>query len=260
MSQVEKGRHVWYDLMSSDPAAAKDFYGKVVGWTITPFDGAQQPYDMWTTADGPVGGVMRLPDDAQNQGIPSHWLAYIATPDVDATAARAAELGGGVIMGPQDIPTVGRFAVLRDPFGAVFCAFSPEGDMPHHGGRPRPGEMSWHELMSDDYEKAFDFYADLFGWEKATAVDMGPAGTYQLFRRAGAGTDDGGMMNRPPEMPMSAWMYYVNTADLDAAVATVKSEGGQVLHGPMAVPGGDRVCVCMDPQGAAFALHQFARA
>lgn len=260
MSGVQKGRHVWYDLMSTDPEGARDFYGEVVGWTVTPFEGAPEPYDMWTTADGPVGGVMQLPDDARAQGIPSHWLAYIATPDVDATAARASELGGGVIMGPQDIPTVGRFAVLRDPFGAVFCGFTPAGESPHHGGRPRPGEISWHELMSDDYEKAFDFYADLFGWEKGTAMDMGEAGIYQLFRRPGAEMDDGGIMNRPAEVPMSAWLYYVNTADLDGAVETVKGAGGQVLHGPMEVPGGDRICVCMDPQGAAFALHQFADA
>lgn len=257
MSGVQRGRHVWYDLMSTDPEGAKDFYGKVVGWTITPFEGAEQPYDMWTAGEIPIGGVMKLPADAQAQGVPTHWLAHIATPDVDATVARAQELGGGVIVAPQDIPTVGRFAVLSDPFGAVFCPFAPEGEMPD-AGRPRPGEMSWHELMTDDHEKAFDFYADLFGWEKGAAMDMGDAGIYQLFRRAGAEMDDGGMMNRPPEMPMSAWMYYVNTDDLDGAIETVKAEGGQVLHGPMEVPGGDRICVCMDPQGGAFALHSFA--
>lgn len=258
MGKEQKGRHVWYDLMSTDPDGAKEFYGKVVGWTITPFDAGGQPYDMWTTSDTSIGGVMRLPADAQAGGVPSHWLGYIATPDVDATAALATARGGGVVVPPQDIPTVGRFAVLRDPFGAVFCGFTPAGDSAHHGGRPRPGEISWHELMTDDYERALAFYSELFGWEKSTAMDMGEAGVYQLFRRPGAAMDDGGIMNRPPEMPASAWMYYINTDDLDGALETVKAEGGQVLHGPMVVPGGDRICVCMDPQGAAFALHEFA--
>ncbi len=257
MSEVQKGRHVWYDLMTTDTDGAKDFYGKVVGWTLTPFEGAQDPYDMWTAGETPIGGLMPLPPEAQAQGAPPHWLAYITTPDVDATVARAQELGGNVIVPPQDIPTVGRFAVLADPFGAVFCPFTPAGDMPE-GGRPSPGEMSWHELMSGDYEKAFAFYSDLFGWEKGVAMDMGEAGIYQLFRRPGAPMDDGGMMTKTPEMPVSAWLYYVNTADLDGAVETVKGEGGQVMAGPMEVPGGDRICVCMDPQGAAFALHEFA--
>jgi predicted enzyme related to lactoylglutathione lyase len=258
MSEVPKGRHIWYDLMTPDTAGAIDFYGKVVGWTTTPFEGASEPYDMWTTENGPVGGVMTLPEEAKAQGAPPHWLAYIATPDVDATSARAKELGGEVLVPPQDIPTVGRFAVLQDLFGAVFAAFTPAGDAPGHDGRANPGEVSWHELYAENHEQAFDFYADLFGWEKSTQMDMGPMGIYQLVRRAGAEGDLGGMMNRPNEMPVSCWMYYFNVSDLDAAADTVKDNGGQVMHGPMVVPGGDRVCLCMDPQGAAFALHTYA--
>lgn len=259
MSEAQKGRHVWYDLMSTDPEGAKRFYGKVVGWTLTPFEGGPGPYEMWTTVDGPVGGLVHLTPEFQERGVPTHWMAYIATPDVDATVARAKELGAQ-LHHEEEIPSVGRFTVLADPAGAVFCAFAPEGDSPHHGGRPRPGEFSWHELMTDDYEQALGFYSELFDWRKSEAVDMGEAGIYQLFRREGAAMDDGGMMNRPPEVPMSAWLYYVNVADLDGAVETVKAEGGQVLHGPMEVPGGDRVCVCMDPQGGAFALHAYGAA
>ena len=257
MSGVPKGRHVWYDLMSTDPEGAKAFYGKVVEWTLTPFEGGPGPYEMWTTADGPVGGLVHLTPDFQERGVPTHWLAYIATPDVDATVARAEELGAR-LHHEEEIPSVGRFAIMQDPWGAVFCGFTPEGDTPDRPGRPGPGEFSWHELMTDDHEKAFAFYADLFGWEKGTAMEMGEAGMYQLFRRPGREMDDGGIMDRPPGAPASAWLYYVNVADLDGAVATVKAEGGQVLHGPVEVPGGDRICVCMDPQGGAFALHEFA--
>lgn len=260
MHEVPTGRGVWYDLMTTDPAGAVAFYGPVVGWTMTPFEGAPEPYDMFTTSHGPMGGVMRLPDEARAQGAPPHWLAYLATPDVDATVARAGELGGAVIVPPQDIPDVGRFTVLQDPFGAVFAAFTPAGEAPGSEGRARPGEVSWHELMTDDHEKAFDFYADLFGWQKSTAMDMGPAGVYQLFKRPGEAGDMGGMMNRTEQMPVSCWMVYFHVPDLDGAVETVEARGGQILHGPMEVPGGDRICVCMDPQGAAFALHTYASA
>lgn len=255
MSDVQAGRHIWYDLMSSDPEGAKRFYGEVVGWTVTPFEGGAEPYEMWTADHGPVGGVLQLPPEVEAQGVPSYWLAYIATPDLDATVDRAKQLGG-TMHHQESVPTVGRFAFMQDPWGAPFCPFTPD-EMPPEGGRPGPGAFTWHELMTEDHEKAFAFYSELFGWEKGVAMDMGEAGIYQLFRRPGKDLDDGGMMNRPPEVPVSSWLYYVNTADLDAAVATVKAEGGQVLHGPMEVPGGDRVCVCMDPQGGAFALHEY---
>lgn len=259
MGEVPRGTHVWYDLMTTDPAGAVDFYGKVVGWTITPFEGAPEPYDMWTSGKGPIGGVMELPADAREMGAPTHWIAYICTPDADATAARATELGGTVLVPAQDIPEVGRFCVIQDPQGGVFSAFTPAGESPPRDGRAAPGEMSWHELMADDYEKAFSFYSDLFGWEKTTAMDMGEMGMYQLFTDSHADGDVGGMMNRPPEMPTSAWLYYINVADVDAAVEVVTANGGQILHGPMDVPGGDRVVSCMDPQGGAFALHMFAK-
>lgn len=260
MSGAPQGRHVWYDLVTTDLDGAKDFYGAVAGWGTTPFEGGVEPYDMWTNGGRPCGGVAVLPESARTQGVPTHWMAHIVTPDVDATASRARELGGTVVVPPNDIPGVGRFSIVMDPFGAVFGAFAPAGDAPGPDGRPGPGDMSWHELMTDDYEKAFEFYADLFGWEKGDAMDMGEAGTYQLFREAGAEVDTGGMMNRTPEMPIAAWIYYINVSDLDAAVEAVGAKGGRILVGPMEVPGGDRVCVCMDPQGGAFALHAYASA
>jgi predicted enzyme related to lactoylglutathione lyase len=66
----------------------------------------------------------------------------------------------------------------------------------------------------------------------------------------------GGMFDLVPDMQMPpCWLYYITVADLDAALERVKSHGGQILNGPMEVPGSDRVAQCMDPQGAAFALH-----
>ena len=258
MSEVPTGHALWYDLVTTDTDAAKAFYGSVAGWTMTPFEGSPEPYDMFTAATGPIGGLVKMPTEVQSQGVPPHWLAYFATPDVDATCARATELGATVLVPPMSMPEVGRFATLRDPAGAVFCLFTPATPSPAPTGKVGPGQISWHELMTEDHEAGLAFYSDLLGWEKTTAVDMGPAGTYQLFRRSGAEGDMGGMMNRPPEMPVSAWMYYINVADLDAATGRVTDGGGQVLHGPMEVPGGDRVCVCLDPQGGMFALHAYA--
>ena len=83
---------------------------------------------------------------------------------------------------------------------------------------------------------------------------MGGGNIYHMYGRPG-GPTLGGMYTRSPEMPVSAWLLYATVPDIDAAVEAVKAGGGQLLNGPMEVPGGDRVAQCTDPQGAAFALH-----
>ena len=255
MSKIPLGRFCWFDLMTTDPDAATAFYGTVAGWGTTPFEGGPEPYTMWTNEGAPIGGVLQLPPEASDAGAPPHWLAHISTPDITATVARAVTLGA-TVMTEEDIPTVGSIAVLADPQGAVFSAFQPVDDVPGHDDPPRVGEFSWHELMTDGWEGAWDFYSTLFEWKKAEQVDMGDMGIYQIF---GAGAHPiGGMMNRPPDTPMSAWIFSVRVPDVAAAIETVNELGGTLLNGPMEVPGGDLVAQCLDPQGAAFALHATA--
>ena len=250
------GRFVWYDLMTTDLPAAQAFYTNLTGWKLTPFEGGPMQYDMWTVGENTLGGSMPLPEEAKKMGAPPHWLAYVAVPDIHKTAAQVGELGGTVMVPPQEIPNVGQFCVLADPTGAVIAAFQPAGDMEVPYGDDIPnGFFSWHELASADWKKAHDFYADLFGWVDSDAMDMGPGGTYQMYKVEGMNFALGGMFNKMPEMPVSAWLYYVKVADVDAAVAYVQENGGKLLNGPMEVPGGDRVAQCMDPQGAAFAVH-----
>ncbi len=172
---------------------------------------------------------------------------------MDATVAQAAESSGRVLVEPTDIPEVGRFAVLADPQGAVFAAFR-SADETSPEWPPRPGGFSWHELATTDHEAAFDFYSRLFGWKRTEAMEMGEAGTYQMYGLAD--TTLGGMYNKPPEMPGPPhWLCYVMVDDVHAAVERVKEHGGQVLNGPLQVPGGDWIAQCMDPQGGAFAIH-----
>ena len=257
MTEKNLGRFLWYDLMTPDPGAAQSFYRKVAGWGIEVFEGGPKPYDMWTRDGQPIGGVMELPEEAAAAGAPPHWLAYIGTPDVDATTARAADLGATVLVAPQEIPDVGRFSVLADPDGAVFATFAPAMDAPPHPGMPATGDFSWHELMSEDYERGFEFYSELFGWRVHEDMDMGEYGIYRIYGLDGPPL--GGIMSRPPEMPVGAWLFYIRVDDLDGALERVKAGGGEVLNGPMDVPGGDRIAQCRDPEGAMFALHWAAQ-
>jgi predicted enzyme related to lactoylglutathione lyase len=251
---TDRGRFVWYELMTTDPEGAQAFYTKVAEWGTQAFGDAGTPYTMWVGNGHPIGGVMNLPEEAQKMGAPSHWLGYIGTPDVDAATRQAEKMGATVYVQPTDIPTVGRFSLLADPQGATIAFFRGLTEMPPPEGAPGVGEMGWNELATTDLKGAWTFYSELFGWQVAQDMDMGPGGIYRLFGPGGQMT--GGMYTKPAEMPApSHWLYYINVKDLDAAMGRVKAEGGQILNGPMDVPGG-RVAQCMDPQGAAFALHQ----
>ncbi|HSC27071.1 MAG TPA: VOC family protein [Vicinamibacterales bacterium] len=247
---VSLGRFVWYDLMTTDPKNAESFYNKIAGWGTQIWNGPV-PYTMWMVGTTPIGGVMAMPPGV---GAPPHWLAYIATPDVDRTVKQAESLGGTTHKEPTDIPTVGRFAVLTDPQGAYFAAFTPAGETPGHDGPAAIGEISWHELMTTDSAAAWKFYEALFGWEKRTEHDMGPMGVYRLFGYKGM--EIGGMFDKPAEAPGPPfWLHYIRVDNADRVADLVKTHGGTILNGPMDVPGGDRIAQCMDPQGAAFAIH-----
>jgi predicted enzyme related to lactoylglutathione lyase len=250
-----RGRFVWYELLTSDPAAAQAFYTNIVGWGTKPFEGSDMPYTMWVRGESAIGGVMALPDEAKSAGAPPNWLMYVGTEDVDATHRQVLELGGRSYVAPQDIPNVGRFAVVADPQGATFAMYTPRQAANAPETAPGEGQFSWHELVTTDLDAAFRFYNTLFGWTIVSDNDMGPMGIYRVFGRGGQQV--GGMFNKPPEMPAPPhWLLYVRVGDIAATVAAVKAGGGQVLHGPVEVPGGHQIAQCLDPQGAAFALHQ----
>lgn len=254
--EMSNGRFVWYELMTTDTKKAIAFYGDVVGWKTQPFDGApaDKPYTMWVAGQGPIGGVMALPDEVRKMGVPPHWMAHVQVADVDKTVAKAKELGGSVHMPPTDIPTVGRFSVIADPQGASLSVFKPAQEMTAHD-TTKPGEFSWNELYAKDNAKAFEFYRALFGWEQLGEMDMGPEmGKYILFgqdgKQFGGAMTIGKDMKTPP-----AWAYYANVEDLEGAIDRAKHHDAKLMFGPMDVPGGTRVAMLTDPQGAVFALH-----
>ncbi|HEU4730624.1 MAG TPA: VOC family protein [Kofleriaceae bacterium] len=255
MTNTNTGRFVWYELLTTDVAGAIAFYTEVVGWTTEPWGNGD--YQMWVGSQGPLGGVTLLPNAAKQMGAGPYWQANVEVANVDATIEQVKRLGGKLYVA-EDVPTVGRLAVIGDPQGAVIAVFTPQGDMQSHD-TAKPGEFSWHELYTTDHEAAFAFYHQIAGWERLGEHDMGAMGKYLLWGRGGKQL--GGMMTMPAGMKTPegravppSWMFYITTANLDAALARAKARGARVLNGPMDVPGGQRIVQLLDPQGAAFAL------
>ena len=248
-----QGSFVWHELMTSDTKAAETYYKAVMGWEAADSGMAGiVDYTLFSAGEFRVGGLMTLPEDAKAMGARPGWIGYIATSDVDATAEEVKKAGGKIYRAPDDIPGVGRFAVCADPQGAVFCLFKGAGEAPPMPAMDTPGVIAWNELHAVDGPSAFDFYSSLFGWRKGEGMDMGPLGVYQIYGKGDR--DFGGIMTKMPESPMPHWLYYVNVANIDAAGERITTNGGQVLNGPMEVPGGMWIIQGLDPQGAMFAV------
>lgn len=129
----EPGTMVWNELVTNDIEGSREFYGKALGWQTSSMDFPGGVYTIWHppgvepatgTGDGNgVGGM--ISNDNWPEGTPPFWLVYFAVEDVDATAARAAELGGAVAIPAFDVPGVGRIAGITDPQGSIFCVMVP---------------------------------------------------------------------------------------------------------------------------------------
>ena len=246
-----RGRFVWHELMTTDQKSAATFLSRLTGWKTSPWPG-DASYTICAVGSRQVAGILALPEAAKQMGARPSWLTHIATPNVDESAKLAASLGAKILRAPADVPTVGRFAVLEDPQGATFALYTPNNPSPD--AALDEGEFSWHELATTDWRAALTFYQRLFGWEETSAMDMGPDGTYQMFGRNGRPL--GGIFNKSSRTPGPAsWLPYVRVSDAKAAAAMVKKLGGQVINGPMEVPGGDWIAQGLDLQGATFAVH-----
>lgn len=244
------GRFVWYELTATNPESARAFYAKVMGWNPggSPMPGA---YTVFTAGEVPVGGLMPLPESAREMGAKPLWLGYVRVDDLDAAADRVTELGGAIYVPPTEIPEVSRFAIITDPQMAMLGLVQW---LTPHPEQPKPadslGRVGWHELLAADWERAFAFYAALFGWQKSQA-NAGPLGTYQRF--SASGETIGGVVAKPPKA-VPFWLYYFNVADIDQTAARVVAQGGRVIFGPIDVPDGNSIAHCTDPEGAMFAL------
>jgi predicted enzyme related to lactoylglutathione lyase len=241
--QTAVGRFVWHDLMSTDVEGAKSFYTKLLGWTIEVWKPGEMDYPMILNGDQMHGGI----GPAQG-GAPSHWMGHVLVESVDDAVARAEKAGGKVLAPPMDIPEVGRMAVIADPQGAVFSVFTPETEM-----TPSEGTFAWDELMTTDVDAAKSFYGEVVGWTTGE-MDMGPAGTYTLFRRAGD-VDSAGLMKKSDDMPMpAAWLTYVATDDVDATAARAGELGGSTVVEPFDIMDVGRIAIVADPAGGVFGL------
>lgn len=242
------GSPCWYELASKNPAKVQAFYQSVLGWTWVDASMPGMDYMLGTAGQGMVAGLYLADAD-----MPEAWQIYIAVDDVDAVVAQALGLGAAVIQTPADIPGTGRFAVLLDPQGARLGLLQPlpmaEGPQNHAFDPATAGHGVWQDLVTSDAEAALKFYAALFGWTVSRSLPMGPAATYFILSHQGR--DIGGTF---ASKAAPYWKPYFGVKSAKSAAARVVADGGQVLHGPDSVPGGQFTLQITDPRGVILGL------
>ena len=248
------GHFVWYDLMTQDPARAKAFYTELFGYEIQPVDNGPMPYSMLAVEGDAFAGMVDLSGQEEMNGIPSHWMIYIEVADAQGAADRCVELGGTVIKEPMGIPGYGSFAVLKDPTGGVFSAWTSEQPKPPRSfEQTKTGMVCWSELVTSDVEAARKFYQELLGWNE-DEMPMGEMGTYYI-QKVGE-TALAGIMQRPMEGIPTAWCIYFSVPKTDEWNQRALDLGSSQLQPLTDIPGAGRFSVLSDPTGAAFALWE----
>ncbi|MFJ5921823.1 VOC family protein [Kitasatospora sp. NPDC092948] len=240
------GAPCWVELSSKDPLAARTFYHELFGWRaeVVP-DEKAMGYTRLYLGDQLVAGLVGLMQPDQ----PTAWNISFHSPDVDATAAAVTEAGGALVVGPMDALGWGRFAVARDPGGAIFSAWQP-GTLRGCDVINEPGALGWVELATRDPNGAVAFYRRVFGWTVTTG---------EMYTQFGLdGRDFGGMMDMADQFPAEVppyWMPYFAVADVDLSAERAALLGATVTLPPTDVPDGPRLAVLRDAQGAAFGIH-----
>ncbi|MBC7441786.1 MAG: VOC family protein [Ramlibacter sp.] len=248
------GEPCWADLMTSDPARAREFYTRLFGWTAIESGAEYGGYVTFRRGDADVAGMMGQ-DPAS--GLPDAWTTYLSVTDADAAVAAARSAGARVLAEPRTVGDMGRMSVLLDPSGAAVGLWQPI-EFSGFGVIGEAGTPVWHELNTTDYAGALRFYQSVFDWKPVVLSDT------DEFRYSTVGPEGDvvtgifdASAHLPPEVT-SHWQLYLGVNDVKAAALRVAELGGTVLHDPWESEFGTFARVA-DPTGAVFVLGSVDR-
>ena len=259
-TSYEPGTFSWVELSTTDPDAAKGFYGELFGWEAedNPVPGGGV-YSMMRLGGESVAAITGQQQQQRDAGVPPHWFSYVTVAGADDAAAAAREAGGSIHAGPFDVMESGRMAVVGDPTGAMFGVWEPRESI---GATlvNDPGCLTANELSTNDVAAAIRFYEQVFGW-KIEPIDTAGAPPYWMIGHDGAAQGrNGGMRELAPDQleagAVPHWMPYFTASSADDAIATTTGGGGKLAFGPLDLPTGARIAVLTDPQGAYFAIFE----
>lgn len=244
------GEFSWVDLTSHDMERAKAFYEPLFGWTSVAQDTSGGPhYSQFEFGGKGVAGLGEMPEEMKSQGIPPCWNSYINVDEIEATVAKAVELGATVSVSTMKVLDAGWLAFIMDPTGGSVGLW--QRNM-HFGAVlvNETGGFCWNELATRDIEKAYDFYGQLLGW--SFEKDPNSAANYHIIHNQGR--PNGAFIEIEEswgEFPPQ-WLVYFTVNDTDATIEKAELLGGKACGPVMDIPEVGRFSMIADPQGAMF--------
>lgn len=247
-SRIEHpGTVVWMDLLTPDVRRAARFYSTVLGWNFE--FSPEGDYAYGTFHGNPVASIVELGDELETaKGL---WLPSIAVRDV-TTAMNAVYGGGGsVLQGPEELPGRGRYALVEDPYGAVFMVLRAQTGDPQR--EEVSGRWVWNELWTNDVDAAPGFYQTVFDYHLVSVTD-GRGGVYRIMGRNH--TPMAGVVKLPLPDVKPTWLGYLLVDNVAATARRVLEAGGAVLVPPRPGSLNNDIAIVADPTGGVFALQQ----
>ena len=250
-ANIHTGKFIWHDLATDDIAAARHFYGTLLGWQFEDMQRLGRPYVVARFGGRRVGGLVEIAPDPDQEV--SQWVGYVSVPNVDETVAAVEKAGGRTLVPPVDVQDVARAAVVVDPQGAaVGLARRIRGD-PEEEPAPLESTFFWMEYLARDPDAAVAFFSDLLGYESAITDKVGIA-EYHVLKR---GRSRGGVLRAPDEKIRPRWLPYILVADPAALASRVESLGGRVILAPRAELRNGTLAIIADPSGGIVALQKW---
>jgi len=245
------GEICWINMLTPQPAAAREFFGELLGWTYAEIPGMGHRVQV---GGRDIGGLFDLEGPNAPPGTSPHIGVLVRVDSADATCKNVTSLGGEA-RPAFDIMDQGRIAACTDPNGAGFVVWEPKKFLGTDADSNDHGAPSWFEMMTTDVTHAAKFYSELFGWKPE--VRPMPGFEYTTFKH---GTEYvAGMMQITPRMGKQRphWGTYFTVRDAGQTAQEAVVLGANLCVPVQDIPGIGRLCGITSPQGVTFYVIKY---
>ena len=239
------GKFVWHDLVTSDVATTKSFYGQLFSWTFE----ERGRYTIVSLHDKRIGGILDIQPVTPERHA-ARWISSLSVSDVDQATSIVLANGGKVHRGPENIGDRGRVALVSDPQGAQLSLIHTKKGDPSDGPIAE-GSWLWHELWTNNPDSSVNFYQELAGYSSIEELDS------YLILKAGDKWR-AGIRNLFNQALEQRWVPVIKVNDVKAISALAKQLGGKVIIEAENPDYADQVALLADPSGALFMIQEWS--
>jgi predicted enzyme related to lactoylglutathione lyase len=247
------GQFCWVNMLSRQPAAEREFFGKLFGWTYAEVPGMGHRMKV---GGREIGAIFDVAGPNNPSGMLPHIRGLVKVDNADATCEHASSLGGHA-KPVIDLGDQGRIATCIDPNGAHIVIWETNKSPGTDVDSTQHGAPSWFETLTTEVDLARKFYCGLFGW--TTEIQWIPGLEYTTFKLGAEYV--AGMMKIRPDMADGTltphWGVYFTVNDADATARDALALGAELCVPLRDIPRTGRFCGITSPQGVTFYVIKY---